>query len=225
MSTDNADFDLRPQYLQGTRKPPPKPLRAPTAGRTPQQGAKPTGDPPRVVHAEYLATKRRRYEKRGKTINKTRNGGGFNPSVNPSLSINIQKGGGGGNQAAGPGPANRGANTETPGSGFMSNEDIHKFSEHIRKEGRKRAGERAMDAEQLEQVLRNIPDTTGSMTGSRMRARRVSRHLKRIAKAEQLIAKEGAALYSQFEREFEAELRKISAARPKQKTRNQFGWR
>lgn len=216
----SADFDLHPQT-------PPKPRQAPTAGQAPRPRPKSTGQqqPPRVVRTEYLATKRQRYEKRGRTINKTRNGGGFNPSVNPSLSINIQKGGGGSaNQAGGPGPAAGTGNAGTPGASFMSNEDIHKFSEHIRKEGRKRAGERAMDAEQLEQVLRNIPDSTGSMVGARMRARRVSRHLKRIAKAEQLIAKEGAALYSQFEREYEAQLRKISAARPKQ-TRSPFAFR
>lgn len=165
----------------------------------------------------------RRQQQRARTVNKTRNGGGFNPSVNPNLSINITKGGGGNSagQAAGSGTAAGGG---VPGASFMSNEDIHKFSEYIRKEGRKRAGERAMDAEQLEQVLRNIPDATGSMTGARMRARRVSRHLKRIAKAEQMIAKEGAALYSQFEREYEADLRKISAARPKQ-PRTQFRFR
>ncbi|HMG61808.1 MAG TPA: plasmid transfer protein TraA [Streptosporangiaceae bacterium] len=185
-------------------------------------------DPQRRVQGvqggKWESTGQQRRVQRGKTVNKTRNGGGFNPSVNPTLSINVTKGPKAGATQAGtpvsPGHSGGG----TPGASFMSNEDIHKFSEHIRKEGRKRAGERAMDAEQLEQVLRNIPDSAGSMTGARMRARRVSRHLKRIAKAEQLIAKEAAALYSQFEREYEAQLRKISAARPKQ-TRTQFGWR
>ncbi|HEY5835008.1 plasmid transfer protein TraA [Streptomyces sp.] len=209
--TAEPDFDLRPG---GAARPGPVPPRP--------------AQPPRTAPGPQPGSAQQRHQQRGKTINKTRNLGGINPSINPSLSINITKGGGNG-AGQGTGPAGAGAggagNAGTPGSGFMSNEDIHKFSEHIRKEGRKRAGERAMDAEQLEQVLRHIPDSTGSMAGARMRARRVSRHLKRIAKAEQLIAKEAAALYAQFEREYEAELRKVGRGRAQQPSRTAFGWR
>lgn len=166
-----------------------------------------------------------RHEQRARTVNKTKNGGGFNPSFNVTPSVNVTKvvnpGVGPAGSTAGP----TGGGSGTPGSGFMSNEDIHKFSEYIRKEGRKRAGERAMDAEQLEQVLRHIPDSTGSLVGARMRARRVSRHLKRIAKAEQLIAKEGTALYAAFEREYEAELRKVGRGRAAQPRPSGFAWR
>lgn len=153
-----------------------------------------------------------------KVVNKT--GGGFNPSINPSLNITVAKGGGG--QTAGA-PA-KGGGSGTPGADFMSNEDIQKFSEHIRKSARSRANERAMDAEQLEAVLRAIPDSIGSMAGARMRARRVSKNLKRIARAEQLIAKWAAGLYATFEREYEAELRKVGKGRTKQNTRAPFGW-
>lgn len=201
-----ADFDLQP----GT---PPKPTQPPSERRI--KGVQ--GGHGQWAQTPASGARRERTERRTQTVNKTktRNGGGFNPSVNPSISINVTKGPNvGAAQGGSPGPGRSGG-TGVPGAGFMSNEDIHKFAEHIRKEGRKRAGERAMDAEQLEQVLRNIPDAAGSMAGARMRARRVTRHLKRIAKAEQLIAKEGAALYSQFEREYEAELRKISPARQK----------
>lgn len=215
-----ADFDLPPTP---GRRTPPRPTTPPAAGGQTQRVRRVQGI--QGGRGQEVPTGQQRRVQRGKTVNKTRNGGGFNPSVNPSLNINVTKGpsggaGQGGAPAAG-GAAHAGGGT--PGAGFMSNEDIHKFSEHIRKEARKRAGERAMDAEQLEQVLRNIPDSMGSMAGARMRARRVSRHLKRIAKAEQLIAKEGASLYAQFEREYEAQLRKISAARPKQ-PRTKFGW-
>jgi hypothetical protein len=182
---------------------------------------------PNPLHQSSLGQQRvrqERAEERHRTVNKTRNGGGFNPSINPSLNVNITKGGGGGGQAAaGPGVGGRGS-AGTPGSAFMSNEDIHTFSEHIRKTARHRATERAMDAEQLEAVLRNIPDAAGSMAGARLRARRVSRHLKRIAKAEQLIGKEAAALYAQFEREYEAELRKVGKGRTRTAPRTAFGW-
>lgn len=183
------------------------------------------------AQGEWLPTgggnARARHEQRGRTVNKTRNGGGFNPSFNINPSVNISKGGpvnpGVGPAGSTAAPSNGGSGV--PGAGFMSNEDIHKFAEHIRKEGRKRAGERAMDAEQLEQVLRHIPDVNGSLVGARMRARRVSRHLKRIAKAEQLIAKEGAALYAAFQREYDAELNKIGKGRAHQARPAQFGWR
>lgn len=156
--------------------------------------------------------------------NVVKNGGGVN--LNPSLNLSFVKanttGGTAGPSATptptGGTPAGRG----TPGSDFMSNESIRAFSEHVRKEARNRAVERTLDAEGLEAVLRHIPTADGSMAGARLRSRRVSRHLKRIAKAEQLIAKEAAGLYAQFEREYEAELRKVAKARPKQPARFTF---
>lgn len=155
------------------------------------------------------------------TVNKTRNGGGFNPSV----SLSFVKATGSGSSVgapADPGTAAGPAGGTTPGGGFMSNEDIQAWCEHVRKHARNRAVERAMDAEQLEQVLRHIPTPDGSMAGARLRSRRVSRHLKRIAKAEQVIAKEAAAAYAQFQREFESELSKVGKARPPQPVRFTF---
>lgn len=124
-----------------------------------------------------------------------------------------------------PGSTGNGGAKATPGADFMSNDDIQKFSEHIRKNARHRAVERAMDAAQLEAVLRTIPDASGSMAGARMRARRVTRHLKRIARAEQVIAKSAAGLYAQFETEYESELRKIGKGRTTRNTRQPFGWK
>ncbi|GAA2629767.1 plasmid transfer protein TraA [Streptomyces axinellae] len=147
-----------------------------------------------------------------KHVNKTRN---LTPSLNGALTINIVKGGGQAQQ--GPkGP---------PGGDFMSNEDIQKFCEDGRKKARQRAVERSLDAEMLEGRLRNIPDVTGSMSGARARARRVVRWLNRIAQAEKLIAKWYSALYSAFEREYEAELMKIGKGRSQQKPQARFGWR
>lgn len=139
-------------------------------------------------------------------------------NLNPAVNLTIVGTNNAGQGAATAGPAAGaagGSNTGTPGAGFMSNEDIHAFCEHVRKEARNRAVERTMDAEQLEAMLRHIPMPDGVMGGARFRAARVSRHLKVIARAEQLIAKKAAALYAQFQREYESELNRIGKARPK----------
>jgi hypothetical protein len=112
-----------------------------------------------------------------------------------------------------------------PGGDFMSNEDIRAFCEDGRKKARQRAVERALDAQMLEGRLANIPDTNGTMAGARARARRVTRWLKRIAQAEKLIAKWYAALYSSFEREYDAQLMKIGKGRVQQKPNRPFNWR
>ncbi|MFK0182327.1 plasmid transfer protein TraA [Streptomyces xanthochromogenes] len=153
-------------------------------------------------------------------VTKTRNGGGLNPSLNPTVNINLQK-----NVNQAPAGGNSPAVKGTPGGDFTSNEDIQAYCEHGRKEARRRAVERALDAAVLEGRLQNIPDVGGSMNGSRARARRVTRWLKRIAQAEKLIAKWYAALFAAFEREYESELMKIGKARQQQKPHNHFGWR
>ncbi|RKN07285.1 hypothetical protein D7319_19665 [Streptomyces radicis] len=140
---------------------------------------------------------------------------------NRSLTININKNSG---RPAGTaiGQKSSGETTGTPGAEFMTNEDIRAFSEHLRKQGRNRAVERSMDYEHLVQVLRHIPASDGSLSGARMRARRVAKHLKAIASAEKVIAKQAAALYASFEREFESDLRKVGKARPTQAPRAPF---
>lgn len=171
--------------------------------------------PPRVVPDQKATT------------SKTRVGGGFNPSVNVSFAKSQQTGSTAG-QATGQPPTAGGARSGggTPGADFMSNEDIRKFCEYIRKEARNRATERSMDADHLEAVLRTIPTAEGSLAGSRARARRVSRSLKKIAAAEKAIQKYAAMLYGTFEREFEADLRKVGKARTQQQQRRApFGWR
>ncbi|MEV1011681.1 plasmid transfer protein TraA [Streptomyces sp. NPDC049881] len=142
---------------------------------------------------------------------------------NRSLTININKNSAKGGTAIGQKSAGQAADqASVPGAEFMTNEDIRAFSEHVRKVARNKAVERSMDAEHLAQVLRHIPTSDGSMAGARMRARRVARHLKAIASAEKLIAKQAAALYASFEREFESDLRKVGKARPAKQPRAPF---
>lgn len=211
------DFDLRPAGgAPGPRRTAPAAPPRPPMPPTPPTPGSPTAGA--------------RHVQRGRTVNKTKNGGGFNPSFNPGLSININKNTGGNTAGqtpgqGGPGPASSRGTSDTPGSAFMSNEDIRAFAEHVRKEGRQRATLRSMDAEQLEAVLRTIPDVNGSIGGARMRARRVSRHLKRIAKAEQLIAREATALYAAFEREYDSNARTVAKGRTAPPPRAAFNFR
>ncbi|MFD5319344.1 plasmid transfer protein TraA [Streptomyces sp. NPDC127098] len=142
---------------------------------------------------------------------------------NRSLTININKNGNVARAAGSTvGQSATGQAAGTPGAEFMTNEDIRAFSEHLRKQGRNRAVERGMDYEHLVQVLRHIPTSDGSLAGARMRARRVARHLRAIAAAEKVIAKQAAALYASFEREFESDLRKVGRARATQQPRAPF---
>ncbi|MCX4571623.1 plasmid transfer protein TraA [Streptomyces viridodiastaticus] len=182
---------------------PPRPQQGPSSADQVRAFASRQADQP------FTATTRRQ-------TNKTKVGGGFNLNVNVTDK--------GVPMSPGHGPAGQGG-TGTPGADFMSNEDIRAFSEHLRKEARNRAVERSMDAAQLEARLRNIPDAAGRMHGARARARRVTRYLKLIAAGEKAIAKWSTALYSAFEREFEAELIKIGKGRNTPPANSRFTWR
>ncbi|RBL85109.1 hypothetical protein DDE05_19345, partial [Streptomyces cavourensis] len=99
----------------------------------------------------------------------------------------------------------------------MSNEDIRAFCEHHRKQSRNGATELALDADHLETVLRAIRDPNGTIGGSRARARRVTRWLKKAAAAQKAQQKYFAALYATFEREFDSNLRTVGKARSQQR--------
>lgn len=158
-----------------------------------------------------------------KNVHKTRMGGGFNPSLN--LTVNEKQAGPRGGGHAPTANGGHGTGGKVPGSDFMSNEEIRAFCEHHRKQSRNGATELAMDADHLEAVLRAIPDVSGSLSGSRGRARRVSRWLKKAAAADKAKQKYFASVYATFEREYESELRKVGKGRQQQRPTNKFGWR
>ena len=154
--------------------------------------------------------------------NKTKVAGGFNPSLNLTVKSGGPVAGTIGQQAGG---ASGGTGGKVPGSDFMSNEDIRAFCEYHRKQSRNGATELAMDADHLESVLRTILDPNGTLGGSRARARRVTRWLKKAAAAEKAKQKYFASLYGTFEREFESNLRTVGKARAQQSPVRSFGWR
>ena len=156
--------------------------------------------------ARRQAVSRTTHRERHKTRQRT---------VNVNITKNFGSNAGAGVVGAAGGAASGAAGSagKVPGADFMSNEDIRAFAEHLRKQGRNRAVERSLDAEHLFQVLKHIPDANGSKAGSRARARRVSRHLRMIAAAERIIARQAAGLWRSFEQEYDSELSKIGKGR------------
>ncbi|WP_432008705.1 plasmid transfer protein TraA [Streptomyces bacillaris] len=151
---------------------------------------------------------------------KNRTGGGFNPKVGLTLNKTVVQG------AGTVGGAGTGAGTggKVPGSDFMSNEDIRAFCEHHRKEARNGATELALDSDHMETVLRAIADPNGTLGGSRARARRVTRWLKKAAAARKAEQKCFSALYATFEREYDSNLRTVGKARSQQRPTRNFNW-
>ncbi|MBD3549852.1 plasmid transfer protein TraA [Streptomyces sp. JV180] len=150
-----------------------------------------------------------------------RTGGAFAPSL--GLSVNkttVVNGGPGGTRSPG-----RGAGGKVPGSDFMSNEDIRAYCEYHRKQSRNGATELAMDSDHLESILRTIADSNGTLGGSRARARRVVRWLKKAAAAEKAKQKYFAALYGTFEQEYDSNLRTVGKGRNRPPAPSKFGWR
>lgn len=148
--------------------------------------------------------------------------GGLGGSLVPPVTVNI--GSGSDQNGNGGGPGGKSGGGKVPGSDFMNNEDIRAYCEYYRKKARNLATEMAMDADYLESVLRTIPDPAGALGGSRARARRVTRWLKKASAAQKAQQKYFASLYGTFEREFESNLRTIKA-RHQEKPARTFGWR
>ncbi|MGV0098268.1 plasmid transfer protein TraA [Streptomyces californicus] len=149
-----------------------------------------------------------------------RTGGAFAPSLGLSVNKTTVVNGTGG--TGGPG---RGAGGKVPGSDFMSNEDIRAYCEYHRKQSRNGATELAMDSDHLESILRTIADSNGTLGGSRARARRVVRWLKKAAAAEKAKQKYFAALYGTFEQEYDSNLRTVGKGRNRPPAPSKFGWR
>ncbi|MFF1650153.1 plasmid transfer protein TraA [Streptomyces sp. NPDC058240] len=181
-------------------------------------GPRPVGEPSFPRAQQERATRGAAH----RTTHKTRVGGGFNPSLNLTVNEKVAMPHSVG-QPGTPGAQQVGGG-KVPGSDFMSNEDIRAYCEHYRKRARNLATEMAMDADHLEAVLRTIPDPAGALGGSRARARRVTRWLKKASAAQKAQQKYFASLYGTFEREFESNLRSIKA-RQQQKPARTFGWR
>ncbi|MGZ9931715.1 plasmid transfer protein TraA [Streptomyces sp. NC-S4] len=139
----------------------------------------------------------------------------------------VQSGGGygprnGRGQQGGQGQGQRGGRMYSPlgDPEFFSNVDIRNYCEGGRGLFLQMSFELANAAEVLNAVLKEIPDPEGRPFGSRARARRVSRRMKKAAEDALGTAKNLAATYAAFQREFDPQL--AQNRRPRQGRRFDF---
>ncbi|NNN36149.1 sporulation protein SsgA [Streptomyces sp. S3(2020)] len=141
-------------------------------------------------------------------------GGSFVPPINVMVNNNrnwSQAGGGrSGNQSLLPAPE------------FTSPAQVRNYCNTLRAAGVTLSIEVAMAAEILDSVLAAVPDPEGRAFGSRIRARKVTRKLRKSADSLRDAAKNAAACYSAFQQEFEEEINRVRhrARKPQQPVMN-----
>lgn len=89
---------------------------------------------------------------------------------------------------------------------FFTNSDVRNYCENGRAAMQMLGFDIAMAAEVMEAVLKEIPDPEGRPWGSKLRARRVAKRLAKTADHLTGAAKNFAATYAAFQREFSPEL-------------------
>ena len=139
---------------------------------------------------------------------------GFVPPIN--LTVNNNRGGKGV-------PGAR-VHTESllPAPEFTSPAHVRNYCNTLRAAGVTLSIEVAMAAEILDSVLAAVPDPEGRAFGSRIRARKVTRKLRKSADSLRDAAKNAAACYSAFQQEFEEEINRVRyrARKPQQPVMN-----
>ncbi|MFB9581720.1 plasmid transfer protein TraA [Streptomyces goshikiensis] len=181
---------------------PPPPSYRPTVG-TPPRGTGGTFPPPRQQRQAPRSA-----PKAGANGAQTKNE--FNSkSFAPGITFNVTTGShnsnGGGQGRSG------GRHTESllPPPEFSSPAQVRDYCNSIRAAAVSLSIEVAMGAEILKGILATVPDPEGRIGASRMRAARVSRKLARSADALRDAAKNAAATYAMFQREYEEEIGRV----------------
>lgn len=137
-------------------------------------------------------------------------GGSFMPNIN----INVSRGGG--RHAVG------GGQSLLPPPEFNSPAQVRNYCNTLRAAGVMLSMEVAMASEILHSVLSSVPDPEGRAFGSRIRAAKVSRKLKKSANGLRDAAKNAAAAYSAFQQEYQEEINRVRhrARKPQAPTMN-----
>lgn len=149
----------------------------------------------------------------------------FGASFAPSFTLNLSQsktnnngGGGGGSRGSVPAQGGRGGHSEAllPPPEFTSPADVRNYCNHLRAVMVTLSFEVAMGAEILKGVLSTVPDPEGRIGGSKARAWRVSRKLRKSADAAASAAKNAAATYAAFQQAYEEEINRVKhrARRP-----------
>ncbi|ARZ67235.1 sporulation protein SsgA [Streptomyces albireticuli] len=109
-----------------------------------------------------------------------------------------------------------------PAPEFSSPAEVRNYCNTVRAAGVTLSIEVAMAAEILKSVLAAVPDPEGRIGGSRMRAAKVARKMRKSADALRDAAKNAAACYSAFQQEYEEEINRVRhrARKPKQPVMN-----
>ncbi|MCW8100582.1 plasmid transfer protein TraA [Streptomyces tauricus] len=126
-------------------------------------------------------------------------GGSFVPPVNITVNNNRGRGSGG----------RRGHETLLPAPDFSSPALIRNYCNTLRAAAVTLSIEVAMGAEILNGVLAAVPDPEGRAFGSRLRAAKVSRKMRRASDDLRHAAKSAAAAYATFQQEYEEEINRV----------------
>ncbi|MGP3773222.1 plasmid transfer protein TraA [Streptomyces sp. SDT5-1] len=134
-------------------------------------------------------------------------GGSFAPPIN--ITYNNNRGSGEANIGIGGGGGRPHSQALLPAPEFTSPAQVRNYCNHLRAVCVSLSIEVAMGAEILKGVLSTVPDPEGRLGGSRIRAMRVSRKLKRSADAARDAAKNAAATYATFQQQYEEEINRV----------------
>ncbi|MGZ3113251.1 plasmid transfer protein TraA [Streptomyces sp. H62] len=140
-------------------------------------------------------------------------GSSFVPPVN--VTVNNTKG------AAGR-PGGTSSQSLLPSPEFSSPAQVRNYCNTLRAAGVTLSIEVAMAAEILQSVLAAVPDPEGRAFGSRIRAQKVARKMRKSADALRDAAKNAAAAYASFQQEYEEEINRVRhrARKPQQPVMN-----
>ncbi|MFH8793296.1 plasmid transfer protein TraA [Streptomyces sp. NPDC017941] len=122
-------------------------------------------------------------------------GGSFMPSVN----INVNR----------PAPGGGHAQSLLPAPEFGTPAQVRNYCNTVRAAAVALGIEVAMGAEIFQSVLAQVPDPEGRAFGSRIRAAKVARKMRKSADALRDAAKNAAACYSTFQQEYQEELGRV----------------
>jgi hypothetical protein len=144
--------------------------------------------------------------------------GGLGSSITPPLNITINNNKGGGQQ-------NQKAKVQSllPPPEFWSPAQTRNYCNSLRAAAVTLSIEVAMGAEILNATLSQVPDPEGKSFGSKIRAAKVARKMRKAASALQSAAKNAAACYSVYTQEFEQEINAVRH-RAKRPERPRMNW-
>lgn len=141
--------------------------------------------------------------------------GAFGGSMAPPINVTVNS-----TKNVGPRAGGRRTHAESllPSPEFASPAQIRNYCNTLRAATVTLSIEVAMGAEILKGVLATVPDPDGRAFGSRIRAAKVARKMRRSADALRDAAKSAAATYSLFQQEYEEEINRVRhrARKPQQ---------